>query len=90
MTKTSELQDEIQMLRREREQLGMRLLELQQRVASASASELERRARDRDMVEEELRRQIRELEAEKAAILGSLIWRASAPARRVRRYFRRF
>jgi chromosome segregation ATPase len=88
MTETSELEDEIQMLRREREQLGMRLLELQQRVASASASELERRIRDGDMVEAELRRQIRELEAENAAIRDSFVWRASAPARRVRRYFR--
>lgn len=89
MTGTSELEDEIQMLRREREQLGLRLLELQQRVASASASELERRVRDSGMVEEELRRQIRDLQAENAAIRGSLLWRASAPARRVRRYFRR-
>jgi hypothetical protein len=90
MTDTSELKDEIQMLRREREQLGIQLLELQQRVASATASELERRARDSGMVEEELRRQIGELEAENAAIRGSLVWRASAPARRVRQYLRRF
>jgi hypothetical protein len=90
MTETSELENEIQMLRREREQLGMRLLELQQRVASASASALERRASDSDMVEEELRRQVRDLQAENAAIRSSLVWRASAPARRVRQYLRRF
>ncbi len=89
MSDISELEDEIQMLRREREQLGMRLLELQRRAVSASASELDRRARDSGMVEEELRQQIRELQSENAALRGSLAWRASAPARKAREYLRR-
>ena len=89
MSDISELEDEIQMLRREREQLGMRLLELQRRAVSASASELDRRARDSGMVEEELRQQIRELQSENAALRGSLAWRPRAPARKAREYLRR-
>jgi hypothetical protein len=89
MTETADLEEEIQMLRREREQLGVQLLDLQRQVASAATPDLERREREGDMVEEELRRQIGALEAEIAAIRGTLTWKVSAPARKVRQYLRR-
>ncbi len=84
MSDISRLEDEIQMLRREREQLGMRLLELQQRVAAVSLAENQNRERDCNFVEDDLRATISELEAEIAAIRGSLIWRASEPIRKLR------
>jgi chromosome segregation ATPase len=88
MSEISDLEEEIQMLRREREQLGMRLLELQQRVASASVVDLEKRVDECSAVEDELRRQIRDLQAENAAIRGTLTWRVSGPARRLRGYLK--
>ncbi len=84
MSDTSHLEEEIQMLRREREQLGMRLLELQQRVAAASLAENQKREREYNLVEDEFRTTITELEAENAAIRGSLTWRASEPIRKLR------
>jgi hypothetical protein len=84
MSEILRLEEEIQMLRREREQLGMRLLELQQRVAAASLAESQNREREYNFVEDDLRATIIELEAENAAIRGSLTWRASAPIRKLR------
>jgi hypothetical protein len=89
MSEVSRLKEEIQLLRREREQLGMRLLELQQRVAAASLAEDQRREREFNFVEDELRGTIRELEAENALIRGSLTWRASEPMRKLRHRFAR-
>ena len=89
MSETSDLVEEIQMLRREREQLGMQLLGLQQRLSLASVEQLEKHEHECCVVEEELRRQIRNLEAENAAIHNTLTWRVSQPARRIRQYFRR-
>jgi hypothetical protein len=86
MSKTSQLEEEIQMLRREREQLGLRLLELQRRVAAAAWAKLEDDERRSDIVEAELRRQIGELEAENVAIRGTLSWRLMGPARKLRRH----
>ena len=88
MRETADLESEIQMLRREREQLGMRLLELEQRVTSASLEQLEQNERRCDIVEEELRSRIRDLETENAAIRATLTWRVSGPARRLRQRFR--
>jgi hypothetical protein len=85
MSEISRLEDEIQMLRREREQLGMRLLELQQRVATASLAENQKRERESNFVEDDLRATISELEADNAAIRGSLTWRVSEPIRKLRR-----
>jgi hypothetical protein len=89
MSEISRLEEEIQMLRRDREQLGMRLLELQQRVTAASLAENQNREREYNVVEDDLRATIRELEAENAAIRGSLTWRASAPIRKLRHRFAR-
>ncbi len=81
-----DLKDEIQTLRREREQLGVRLLELQQRVTALSLAEIQGRERGQDMVEGELRRIIADQARAYEAITGSLTWRASAPVRKLRRY----
>jgi hypothetical protein len=89
MSEISRLEEEIQMLRREREQLGMRLLELQQRLTAASLAENQNREREYNFVEDDLRATIRELEAENAAIRGSLTWRASEPIRKLRHRFTR-
>jgi predicted nucleic acid-binding Zn-ribbon protein len=88
MRETADLEDEIQMLRRERERLGMQLLELQQRVASVSLEQLQQTERQCDIVEDELRGRIRELESENAAMRGTFTWRVSGPARRLRQRFR--
>ena len=66
----------------------MRLLELEQRVTSASLEQLEQNERRCDIVEEELRSRIRDLETENAAIRATLTWRVSGPARRLRQRFR--
>jgi|HubBroStandDraft_2_1064218.scaffolds.fasta_scaffold824715_2 predicted transcriptional regulator len=89
MSEISRLEEEIQMLRREREQLGMRLLELQQRVTAVSLAENQNREREYNFVEDDLRLTIRELEAENAAIRGSLTWRASGPIRKLKHRFTR-
>ena len=89
MSEISRLEDEIQMLRREREQLGMRLLELQQRVATAFLEENQKRERECNFVEDDLRATISELVAENATIRGSLTWRASGPIRKLRHRLKR-
>lgn len=89
MSEISDLEEEIQVLRREREQLGMRLLELQQRVNAASLADMQQREHDYNFVEDDLRTTIRELEAENAAIRGTVSWRASGPLRKLRSRFRR-
>jgi len=88
MSEISDLEEEIQMLRREREQLGMRLLELQQHVASASVVSLEKHVDECNVVEQELQRQIRDLQAENAAIRDTLTWRISGPVRKLRGYLK--
>jgi chromosome segregation ATPase len=86
MTEVSDLKEEIERLRREREQLSLRLLELEQRVAASSLAEVQKCESAYNMVEDELRKLISRQQREYDAIRKTLSWRISAPLRKLKSY----
>jgi 2-polyprenyl-3-methyl-5-hydroxy-6-metoxy-1,4-benzoquinol methylase len=75
--------EEVESLRRDRERLSVRLLESEQVVAELQAQSVEPARSPNDIVEEELRLVVAQLEREYNAVRNSVSWRVTRPLRAV-------